>query len=807
MQTVWPDLRFALRLLASHPVFTFGAALTLAAGIGASTAVFAVVYGVVLRPLPFVEPDRLVTMSNTIPAAGVRSFPFSQPEFFAHRADGRAFDDLAAYLPASLNLTGSGTPERVAGARVSANFFDLLGVSTAIGRTFAAGDDRPGAVCAVVARHGYWVSRFGGDVSAVGRSLTLDDNPCTLIGVLPPDFRLPATADLWVPAVFPPQAMGREGLGRQIYRVIGRMKDGDALVQAAATTDETARRFYARYPDFYSGSPWKITIAPLRDQIVGDIATTLVVLMAAVGAMLLVACANVAHLMLGRLLAREKEFAVRTVLGAGRARLAAQILTECALVSLAGGAAGLWLASRGVDLFLALGPGDVPRPESIRLDGAIMLFTLVVSLLVCLLVGLVPALRASRRSPADALRQVRGGRTPGAALLRDGLVAAQVALTLVLLVGAGLLARSLVRLTSVDPGVATDDRLTVQVSPPASRYPDAIRMSAFFHEVADRVAALPGVVSAGGVSALPLSGQDNRVAFAIERWTPEQESRATSVHYRLVTGAYFRAIGVPLVRGRSIDASDVRESPPVAVVNETFARRFWPDGDPLGHRVTFDRGDDWHTIVGVVADVKHNGLAADAEIEIFLPYEQAISVFAPVMTLVVQSALPPDALVPALRQSIGEIDPNLPLHGIRPMADVLAASLARPRFQTSLTGLFAALGLLLAALGTFSVLAQSVAERTYEIGVRVALGAGSREILALTLGRGLRVTLIGVTVGMVAAFGLSRLLRTLLFGIGPTDPLAYCAAAMIALAAALVACAIPVRRALRVDPLLALRSE
>lgn len=808
MPTVWPDVKFGARMLARTPSVTLLAIATLALGIGANSAVFTVVYGVLLRPLPFAEPERLVTLSNTIPAAGVRSFPFSQPEFFEHRANNDAFAAIGAYTSANLTLTGGDAPQRTAAARVSANFFEVLGSTPALGRTFPADADQPGAERAVLLSHGFWQRHFAGDRAAIGQSLMLDGAPHTVMGVLPPDFRFPATAELWVPTEFARQASGREGLGRQMYRIVARMKSAVTRGQAESITDAAARHFYGQYPDFYSGSPWKITLAPLREQIVGDISATLAVLMGAVGLILLIACANLSHLLLSRFLAREKELVVRTALGAGRARLATQLLAECALLGVAGGAVGLAVAGYAVDFLVALNPGDIPRTEAVRVDGAVLAFTLVVSLLVSLLFGVVPAWRAAAANPADFLRQMGGGARRSATRFRNGLVVSEIALAFVLLVGAGLLARTLVKLASVNPGMATENRLTIQISPPSSRYPDAARAAALFAEVVERAAALPAVDSAGGVSALPLSGQDNRAAFSIEGWTPEQEGKATSVHYRFVTPGYFRAAGIPLLRGRALAESDTREAPRVALVNQTFAQRFWPDAaDAVGHRVSFDRGVTWYTIAGVVADIKHYGLAADTDIEIFVPYPQATSFFAPVMTLVIQSAAPAETLMPALRGRVAEVDPALPMHSIRAMDEVLAASLARPRFRMSLTGIFAALGLLLAAVGAFSILSQTVTQRMREVGVRLALGAQPREVRALFVRHGMRLALAGIALGAAAALGLMRLIKGLLFGVAPADPASFAVAIAILLCAAALACWLPARRATRVDPMVVLRHE
>ena len=800
------EWRSSLRTLTAHSGFSLACIAALALGIAASTAIFTVVHGVLLRPLPFAQPDQLVTLANTIPAAAVRGFPFSLSEFTEHRDHNPAFAALAAYAPATVTVTGAEAPERLAAARVSANFFDVLGVPAAHGRTFVAGEDQPGADCAMVLRDGYWRSRFGAEPRTIGQSLVVDDAVCRVVGIAPADFRLPATADAWLTARIAVPAGG--DLGRQSYRVVGRMAAGMSLEGATAGTRDVARRFYAAHPSFYTGAPWQIVLAPLADQVVGDVAATLVMLAGAVGLLLAVACANVAQLMIGRLIARDREFAIRAALGAGRGRLFVMVLSEAALLSVAAGAIGLWLAVFGVEAWLAAGLSPLPRQESIRVDAVTAAFALAVSLVLAVVVAAAALPRLAAAGSADMLRQGRGGPGRAARRLREGLVSIQVALTLMLVVGAMLLGASLDRLSQVPPGFATRDRLVAQVTPPASRYPDAPRAAALQDAIAERIAALPGVRAVGSVSALPLSGQDPRAAFSIDGWTPDQEGRATDVHYRVVSGDYFRAVGMRLTAGRWPSPADGREAPKIVVVNESFARRFWDEATlALGRRISFDRGTNWYTIAGIAADVKHLALDAADQIEVFVPFAQVTSGAMPAMTIVVHAGPEAGALPEALRQAVAAVDPRLPVHGIRTLEDVVAASVARPRFRTTLTGLFAVAALLLAAVGTFGVFAQFVRERAYEIAVRRALGAPAGAIAGLTLARGARVLGVGMALGMAGAVALSGTIRAQLFGTSPTDPLTYTLAAATIAGVGLLACALPARRAVRIDPLRKLRAE
>ena len=801
------QLRLSARNILRAPGFTLGVIVTLALGVAASTFIFAVVYGVLLRPLPFAGESRLVMLANTIPAASVGGFPFSMLEYVEHRDLNRAFSGVAAFAQANVTMMNGQTPERVPAARVTANFFDVLGAPALIGRTFEAADGAAGAECVVVLRHGYWRSRFGGTPDAIGQPIQIDDRPCRIVGVGETEFRWPATADIWlpqpVPAEPPPTA-----LGRQSYRPIARLREGIDREQATRDTRALAERFYARYPDFYDGSPWQITVTPIREQVLGNVSTMLVALAGAVVLVFAIACGNVTQLMLSRMLARDREFSIRLSLGARRWQVLSQLGVECALLGGIGGALGLWQASSGLTLFVAAQSIDLPRRESIALDGAAMMFALVATSIGVIAMATPAAVRLFALPSRHVLAQGRFGPSAAARRWREGLVVIQVALTMMLVVGAALLLISLQRLINVAPGFDVRGRVVAQVSPPPSRYPDLTRSAALFTEIVDRLSALPGVAAAGAVSALPLSGQDPRAAFTIENWTPEQAARATEVHYRYVAGDYFRAIGMRLASGRWPGATDGRDAPRIAIVNEAFARRFWSATvSALGHRVSIDGGATWHAIIGVSVDVKHMGLDAAEQIELFIPYEQATGPLAASMALVMQTALPPASMAASARDAIAVVDPRLPVHAVRTMEDVVAASVSRPQLRVFVTGLFAAIGLLLAGVGTFCVLAQFVGERTYEIAVRRALGAQAGSIAWLVIRRGLLMLGAGAVAGIAGGAALSGSISALLFGVDATQPVIYFAAAAVVATAAFAACLIPLRRAVRVSPLLHLRAE
>jgi putative ABC transport system permease protein len=792
------DLRYAIRTLTKSPGFTLAAVLTLALGIGANAALFSVINAVLLRPLPYRDPGRLVTLWESDARHGLDREPVSPPNYLDWRAQTRTLEDAAAYRYWGFAVTGAGEPERVTGARVSASLFPLLGVRLAAGRAFTADEDRFGSGAVAVISDALWRRRFGSEPGAVGRSVTLNGGSFTIVGVLPPDAGLP-DADVWVPLAVEPFALTQRGA--RSLTVVGRLRPGATLEQARAELHAIAGRTSAAFP---ASAGWDVAVVPLKDRLVAGVRPTLLLLWAAVGFVLLIACANLANLMVARAMAREQEMALRTALGAGRGRLVRQLLTESVLVALAGGAAGLLLAGLGVESLLRLSP-SLPRTSEVGVDGAVLVFTLALSIAAGLGFGLVPAWHAATTEPGRSLKE--GGRaTEGKRLsaFRSAAVASEVALALMLLFGAGLLVRSLTRLQAVDPGFQSSHVLTMSVSLPGSRYGEESRKAQFFGQLLDRVARLPGVAAAGVVSHLPLAGRGLNADVRADHG-PETSMLAD---YVSATPGYFRAMGIPLLAGRQLGEGDGPQSPPVVVISDRLARRLWPGQDPVGRRVAVGASIGADTsprvIVGVVGDVRASGLESEPGAAVYAPFAQNAW---PTMSVVVRSSADPVQLAAAVRRQVLAQDPDQPVYAVRTLDDVLGASLASRRVQMLLLGAFALAALALAAVGVYGVVAQTVRRRTHEIGVRVALGAQRRDVLRLVVGRGMRPVGIGVLAGGVAAAATGRLLRGLLYGVTPADPTTFVAAAIFLAVIALVACVLPARRAVRVDPVVALRSE
>jgi putative ABC transport system permease protein len=799
------DLRYAVRVLFKQRGFTAVALTTLALGIGANTAIFSIVHAVLLRPLPFTAPEGLYVIWGATDR-GNRA-PASEADFLDWRSQNRSFDDLAALDFASLTLSGGGEPEQVPAGVVSASMFNLLGLTPVAGRVFTADEDRPEGPPVVVLGYALWQRRFGGDRAIVGKTVALNGRLRTVVGVMPPnvDFPGPMTGskvELWVPIALDSRKADR---GMHYMGVLGRLKPEVSLTQARDDMAAIARRIEQQYPETNTG--WRINIVPLHEQLVGDVRPALLVLMGAVGFVLLIACANVANLLLARGTARAREIAVRGALGASRARLLRQLLTESLLLAAAGSAVGLLLAMWTVDLLPSVSAGTLPRLTEIRMNGSVFAFALAMSVITGVLFGLAPAWQATLSSLNEALKI--GGRAPASAggAMRSTFVVVEIALACVLLIGAALLIRSLQRLEHVDPGFRSENVLTASLSLPDSRYRTDAQRVAFLGEVLPRIRSLPNVEAVGATSLLPLGGSDTRLIFTIEGEVPQPPGRRPSGGYRNVSDGYFSAMGIPLVRGRGFSERDTGNALGIAVINKTLAQRYFANRDPLGRRIKMDvpeADSPWLTIVGIVGDVKHRSLAEENPAEIYTPFAQNPT---PYLTLVARTRGRPSILAAALRGEVRAVDPGLPFEKVRGMDEVMSESVAQPRFRTMLLGCFAGLALVLASVGVYGVMAYSVQQRWHEMGLRMALGARPRDVVALVVGSGLRLTAAGIGIGVAGALAVTKVLSELLFGISPTDPGTFAIVAGVLAAIAGLASYIPARRATRADPMMALRAE
>ena len=801
MRTLLQDLRYATRRLLKSPGFASVAVGALALGIGANTAIFSVVNSVLLRPLPYPAPEQLVQLWESRPQQNMPRVEIAPHEFLAWADQCRSFQRLAATDVAEYNLTGRGEPERVTGALVTAGYFPLLGVAPAQGRAFLEEEDRPGASNVVVLGHELWQNRFNSDPSVVGQTVSLDGVACAVVGVLPRGFRLPGGAALARPIAF--SSEDRAQPGSHFLNVFGRLKDGVTLAQAEAEMAAVAARVEQSLGGTNVGH--RVAVVSLHEQVAGGARTSLLVLLGAVALVLLIACANVANLLLARAAARRREVAVRAALGASRWRIVRQLLAESLLLSGLGGAVGLLLAVWGVDLLVGLDPTGVQRAGEVKLDWRVLAFTFGLSLLTGLLFGLAPALQASKTDFVESLKEGgRSGQGLARSRLRGALVVAEVALTLVLLVGAGLLLKSFGRLLAVDPGIDPHNVLTMDVALPPAKYAEPQRITAFYERLLQEAAALPGVRAAGAVSVLPLAGDDSSNFVRIEGRAPLPPGQALRAGRRNVSADYFRAIGIPLKRGRAFTPADTAEAQRVLVINEAMARSFFAGEDPVGKRVRTGDKSPWVEVVGVVGDVRHRGLDVDTRPEMFFPQLQTPS---RQMTLVVRAAGDPEALAAPLRERVRAIDPDQPVGNVKTMEAWLSESVASRRFSAAVLGVFAAVAAGLAALGLYGVVSYSVAQRTHEIGLRVALGARPRDVLRLVIGQGMSLTLIGVAVGVAAALALTRVMSGLLFGVGATDAGVFVTVPLLLAAVAMLACYVPARRATKVDPMVALRYE
>ena len=809
MSDLLRDIRLALRTLRKAPGFTGIAVITLALGIGANTAIFSVVNGVLLRPLPYHDPERIAIVRETY-ADGLRGTA-SGPNFLDWRSRNRSFEQLSAYRLRMLTVSGEGDPEEVSGAHVTSDFFRMLGIPLAAGRSFAPGEEE-GESRTVVLGDGFWRTRYAADPAIIGRTIRLNARPYTVVGIAPQGFAFPGRSQVWLPAEL---KVGRAAeRSSHSFDVLGRLKPGVTLEAAQADIAAIAADLAREFPESNGGRSVELT--PLVTDTLGAIRPALLLVAGAVTLVLLIACANIANLFLARASGRQRELAVRAALGAGRWRIARQLLAEAIVLALLGGTVGVLLATWGVDTLVALRPRGIPRLDEIGVDPATLGYTVVISVLVGIGFGLAPALSLSRRDPADWLRgEARGSEGRSRVRLRNALVVVQVSLALMLLVGASLLVVTVRRLSAIEPGFDPDHVLVFDLPALSAHYPDRQRHVAFANRVLESLGAIPGAEAVGAVFYLPLGSSDVSGDFVFEGAPPPQPGREAYAGYRMVSGDFFRALGVPVRRGRPLGPEDRAGAPRVAVVNETFVRRFVGDGEPLGRRLTFGDGTEdaaWMAIVGVAADVRTLGLTTDPPPEIYVPFEQITADLWTVFTgstlsVAVRSVGTPERLAPAVRAAVRQVDPEQVVSNLRPAGELVSGAMARQRFSMLLLLAFGGLALALAGVGVYGVLAYTVSQRTRELGIRVALGASAGAVRALVLLQGLGVALVGLALGLVGALGLSRLLRAVLYDVSPTDPLALAAAAGVLGGVAAIACLIPAVRATRVNPVEALRSE
>ena len=801
------DFRFALRLLRKSPGFTLIAVLTLALGIGANTAIFTVFDAILLKPLPFAKPEQLVRIYNSGPQ--LDDAPISPANFLDWQEQNRVFQEIAAYTGNVFTMLGGEVPERLTGARVSAGFFNLLGIHPSLGRSFRGEEDAYGRNQVVILSHQLWQKRFGGRNDVIGQSLTLNDKSLTIVGVMPADFTYPdPQIQLWTPMAFSPAE--RVVRDTNYLSVIGRLRDGVSLEQARAQMNLLARQIAAQHPELNAGDALKLV--SLTEATVGEIRPILYVLLGAVGLVLLICCANVANLLLARAAQRQKEIAIRTAIGANQIQLVRLLLVESMLLAAIGGSLGCLLAFWGIDLLVALKPENLPRLDQVGIDWSVLLFTGGISLTTGLLFGLAPALQATHPQLNEMLKEGDRSGTSGPAhhRVRDLLVVAEVALSLVLLVAAGLLIRSFVRLLEVDPGFRPDHVLTVSIPLPASRYPEAAQEAGFFQRLLARVRELPGVRAAGAVTDVPLFGGSS-TGFDVEGRPLAAPNERPMTDFRSATPDYFRTMGIDLAAGRAFTTNDNADAPPVALINETLARRYFGKENPIGKRIGLSRPIDWREIVGVVHDVRNYGLASEVKPECYLPYLQNIPDYlagsASWMVMVVRTEADPLGYVAAIKEAVQKIDKDQPIASIKPMTAYLAQSVAQRRFNMLLLAIFAGLALLLAAVGIYGVISYSVAQRQREVGIRMALGARPGHVLLLIVRQGMRPALLGLVAGIFAAAVLTRYMRSLLFQVSTNDPVVFIGVALVLALVAAVACFLPARRAAYLDPVVTLRSE
>jgi putative ABC transport system permease protein len=813
MQTLLQDLRYAFRILKSQPTITLMAVIALALGIGANSAIFSVINAVLLRPLPFPESDRLVIIEQSLPKLGVSLASVSGGEFVDYVEGNEVFSEVAGYTDISLNLTGEGEAARIQAARVSASLFPLLGVSPLRGRLFTTEEDQQGKNNVALISRSLWQNHFGADSNIIGKTIRLDEKPYTIIGVMPSAIRFlhiqsafGEATDLWIPLAMTDAE--KQGHANSFdFGVIGRLKPGVTLAEAQANIEAVAERFQQQHPDIYKGDiEVKASLIKLEERLVKGVRPFLLVLLGAVGFVLMIACANVANLLLARAAARQKEIAIRAAMGASVSRIARQLLTESVVLALAGGAAGLLMAAWAIDLLARFGPADVPRLDEINLDPSVLGFTLLVSMVTGVLFGLAPAFQIRRVNLNEALKESSGRTSRGreGRRLRSLLVVFEIASAVVLLVGAGLLINSFVRLLRIPPGFNPEGVIIAQTTLPRARYPKPEQSKAAHRQVLERLSALPGVKEVGAASTLPLI-DDWSIGFIIDGRSTDSINVANGA---IVSDGYFQAMGIELKRGRTFGTEDREDTTPVIAVNETMARAFWPDTDAIGKRIMWGGwpGNKWLTIVGVVADVKISSLEAEAKPTIYMPMFQYPRSRSNVV-YVARAEGDTASLASGMRAEIRAVDSELPVYDIRSMNQIIRESVSQRRFTMMMLGVFASAAMLLAAVGIYGVMSYSVTQRTREIGVRMALGATRSDVLGMVVGQGMALALAGTVAGLAAAIALTRLMKSLLYGVSATDPMTFTGVSAILILVALLACYLPARRAAKVDPQIALRYE
>jgi putative ABC transport system permease protein len=804
LESFWQDLRYSARILVKKPGFTIAAALTLALGIGANSAIFSVVNAVLLRPLPFDQPDKIMQVWSTNTEESQSKLVVAVPDFLDWQQRNSSFEQLSAYALTSFILTGTGEPERIRGAKVSASFFPLLRVQPTAGRLFAPEEDRFGSERVALISHGLWQRRFASDPRLINQFIRLDNVSYKVIGVMPPGFNFPVRrlggTDIWIAHAFDMnKSMSKRS--SSYLGVLGRLKEGVTRAQAQTDMDVIARGLAEQFPD--SNRTRGVYLIPLHEQMVEKSRPTLLILFGVVSFLLLVACLNVANLLLARSSARYKEMVVRSVLGATRMRLIRQYLTESILLGLLGGGLGLLFAIWGLKILVALIPPEITYLGQIGLDTNTLAWTFILSMLTGLLFGLAPALKFSQPDLIESLKESTSTAStgPSQGRLRGVLIVTEIALSLILLVGAGLLLKSLWRLQHVETGFAADNVLTLTISLPAYKYPDAEKQRMFHTQVLERLKNLPGVASAGMTTILPLSGSMEASDFKIVGKQIAESS--ASVNTRAISADYLHSIGIPLLRGRELTAQDSEKAPPVCLINDTMAHKIFAGEDPIGQRI--QTGGAEREIVGVVGDVKHRALDAESGFEMYVPYTQYQ--FVAGMTYALRTQANPTSITSSVRSAVSSIDPDQTVENVQTMDQVLTKSIAQPRFNTLLLSLFAGVALLIASIGLYGIVSYMVAQRTHEIGIRMALGAQRGDVLKMVVGHGMKLALIGIVAGTIGAFAASRILSSFLFEVSTIDLWTFVAAPLLLLLVALAASYFPARYATRVDPVKALRYE